>query len=177
MFQTHVFPPDGEDLIRAHTGLQHEDRNIPQRRRSVPQETVLLFRRNNPHQPMSLIGQPALTQPPRAGTRCRLSVSLLSRIRSDQLAGRTSPPPDGGHAQGLGRKPHGQRSPDAKHLAPHPANLPPAESPGVPVAKAPPVFPSTPSVGFDDFTATLNKYLFSCQSIAKRKCGAWPRPV
>ena len=69
------------------------------------------------------------------------------RIRSHQLAGRTSHPPEGGPAPGLGRKPHGDRSPRAKHLAQYPANLPPAEP--ARAAAAPPVFPPTTGVGFD----------------------------
>ena len=71
-----------------------------------------------------------------------------------------APASRGGHAQGLGRKPHRQRSPHAKHLAQHPANVPAAESTSAAAAEAPTLLPSTTGVGFDDSTptGTLNKY-------------------
>ena len=109
----------------------------------------------------ALPGQPALGESHPAGTECRLHVPVLSRIGSDQLEGRTSHPPDGGHAQSLGSKPHGGRGPGAKHLAPYPANLPPAEPPRATTAGAFALFASTTVVGFGDSTPpfTLNSRL------------------
>ena len=76
-------------------------------------------------------------------------------------AGRTSHPSHGGHAHGLGRQPHRERSPDTKRVAQPLANLPPAEPACAPAAQAPTLFPSTTRVGFDHSTpiGTLNKYL------------------
>ena len=107
----------------------------------------------------ALAGPPALGEPLTAETGCRVYVSLRSRIGSHQLAGRTSLPPDVGPAPGLGRKPHGERSPRAKHLAQYPANLPPAEPAGAAAAAAPPVFPPTTGAGLDAATPpfTLNR--------------------
>ena len=93
-------------------------------------------------------------------TGCRIHLPVLPGIRSDQLAGRTSHPPDGGHPQGLGRKPNCVRSPCAKHLTQPSRNLPPAPAARSARAGAPALFASTTGVQSDDSapTGTLNKY-------------------